>query len=190
MDQDFRGRRQTSETSCSTPPLVPIARLTAGARGSEDASSGAGVGTGNGAPGRSKTRPGDDRGRPSHCRRAPSIGGDQCGDAAPSLQGKPKRGGACAAEVLQVVAGRGAVEGELKLRDKVLDVLHVPMLEPGGFCGGHPMSFGLGADARRPLWCAGVDARSDQPVEEIRSAVLPGWAISHWPDLATFARRA
>jgi hypothetical protein len=54
MDQDFRGRRQTSETSCSTPPLVPIARLTAGARGSEDASSGTGVGTGNGEPGRSK----------------------------------------------------------------------------------------------------------------------------------------
>jgi hypothetical protein len=82
------------------------------------------------------------------------------------------------------------VEGELKLRDKVVDVLHVPMLKTGGFCGGHPMSFGLGADARRPPWGAGVDARSDQPVEEIRSAVLPGWAISHWPDLATFAGRA
>ena len=50
------------------------------------------------------------------------------------------------------------MEGELKLRDKVVDVLHVPMLKTGGFCGGHPMSFGLGADARRPPWGAGVDA--------------------------------
>lgn len=31
---------------------------------------------------------------------------------------------------------------------------------------------------------AGVDARSDRPVDEIRGADLPGLAIRDWPDLA------